>query len=172
MLAQGISDFFKTDANQAQESVESYPVKAMVIDDNDFDRRIIRRCLNEHPNIIHVHDSANGFQALEYIMIHKMRPDLIFLDVAMPVINGPEVMASLRRELEGGSSRVVMMSSLKEADFEQSGVLYGADSFLSKEYAISKMTAALHSYVDAIVNGEGWPDLRRADSSLDYGPAQ
>ena len=55
---------------------------ALVVDDEDLARLVIRELLSEHPEIEILSECANGFEAVKAFAQHK--PDLIFLDVQMP----------------------------------------------------------------------------------------
>ncbi len=69
-------------------------LKAIIIDDEPLACRIVRRYLQDESDIEIVQQCTNGAQALE--AIHQFDPDLLFLDVQMPVMNGFELLASLR----------------------------------------------------------------------------
>ncbi len=68
-------------------------VKTILIDDESLAREVVKHYLKDFPDIEVVAECADGFEALKAIAIHK--PDLIFLDVQMPKINGFEVLELL-----------------------------------------------------------------------------
>jgi len=68
-------------------------IKALIIDDEELGRKIIREYLLSHPEIQVMAECQDGFQALEAIGKHK--PDLLFLDIQMPEINGFELLDML-----------------------------------------------------------------------------
>ncbi len=65
-------------------------VKALIIDDEKLAREIIKKYLEENENIFLVGESSNGFDGIK--MINDEKPDVIFLDVQMPKINGFEML--------------------------------------------------------------------------------
>jgi two-component system, LytTR family, response regulator len=71
-------------------------LKAIIVDDEPLACRILRRYLQDDPEIEVVQQCNNGADALE--AIHKFHPDLIFLDVQIPRMNGFEVLASLNQD--------------------------------------------------------------------------
>lgn len=65
-------------------------VKVIIIDDEPLARSIVAEFLSHHPNMAIAAECGDGFQGLKAIQEHK--PDLIFLDVQMPKINGFEML--------------------------------------------------------------------------------
>jgi two-component system, LytTR family, response regulator len=68
-------------------------IKAIVIDDEPLAASIVKNYLENHPSITVVQECGNGFEGLKAILQH--RPELIFLDVQMPKINGFEMLELL-----------------------------------------------------------------------------
>lgn len=65
-------------------------IKAVIVDDEDLARRLLREYLQSVPDIEVVADCANGFDAVR--VANEMHPDLLFLDVQMPKLDGFEVL--------------------------------------------------------------------------------
>jgi two-component system, LytTR family, response regulator len=65
-------------------------IKAIIIDDEPLARSIIKEYLQRHPQIELVQECNDGFEGIKAIMQHH--PDLIFLDIQMPKINGFEML--------------------------------------------------------------------------------
>lgn len=68
-------------------------IKAILIDDEPLARHIVKEYLNKHQDIIIVDECGDGFEGVKAITQHK--PDLIFLDIQMPKINGFEMLELL-----------------------------------------------------------------------------
>jgi two-component system, LytTR family, response regulator len=68
-------------------------MNALIIDDERMARQELKRLLSAHPDIEIVGDAATGEQALE--LIQRLAPDVIFLDVQMPGMNGFELLEHL-----------------------------------------------------------------------------
>ena len=74
----------------------SKPYQSIIIDDEPIARERLARLLLEFPEFFKVIDTAaNGIEALEKIQKHQ--PDLIFLDIEMPGLNGFEVLEQLEK---------------------------------------------------------------------------
>ena len=78
--------------------------RALIVDDEELARHIIRELLQPHAEIEVVAESANGFEAVKAFAEHK--PDLIFLDVQMPKLSGFDVL-----ELIGEDAAVIFVTA-------------------------------------------------------------
>ena len=65
-------------------------IKAIIIDDEPLARMIVREYLGFYPEITIVQECSDGFEGIKAIQLHH--PDLIFLDIQMPKINGFEML--------------------------------------------------------------------------------
>ena len=83
------------------------PIRVLVVDDSAFMRHAVGRLIGEAGDIVVVGSAANGEEGLR--LAAQLRPDVITLDVEMPVLDGPGM---LRRLMVETPTRVVMLSSL------------------------------------------------------------
>ncbi|NLY18738.1 MAG: chemotaxis response regulator protein-glutamate methylesterase [Clostridiaceae bacterium] len=88
------------------DSKTATPIRVLIADDSIFVRKILKEILDEDPEIEVVGIARNGKEALE--VAGWVNPDVITLDVQMPVMDGLEC---LRHLMEQGSYAVVMISS-------------------------------------------------------------
>jgi two-component system, LytTR family, response regulator len=72
-------------------------IRAVIVDDEDLARQILREYLKREPDVEIVAECANGFAAVKAVSEHK--PDLLFLDVQMPKLDGFEVLELVDREV-------------------------------------------------------------------------
>src|ERR1700686_258885 len=68
-------------------------MKTLIVDDEPIARRVLREELENVPDVSIVGEAENGKQALQQIA--ELRPDLVFLDLQMPVMGGFEVVQNL-----------------------------------------------------------------------------
>ncbi|MBS1787726.1 MAG: response regulator transcription factor [Acidobacteria bacterium] len=74
-------------------AIETKPIRAVIVDDEPLGRTVIREMLRRDRDFAVVGECANGYEAIA--IINAERPDLVFLDVQMPEIDGFEVLSAL-----------------------------------------------------------------------------
>jgi two-component system LytT family response regulator len=72
-------------------------IGAVIVDDEELARSLVREMLREHPDIEVLAECANGFEAVKAVAEHK--PGLLFLDVQMPKLDGFEVLELIDQDL-------------------------------------------------------------------------
>jgi len=72
-------------------------LRALVVDDEALARTLLRECLAAHQDVEIVAECANGFEAVKAVA--DLRPDLVFLDIQMPKLDGFEVLELIGREV-------------------------------------------------------------------------
>jgi two-component system LytT family response regulator len=73
------------------------PIRAVIVDDEELARRVLREFLASQSDIEVIAECANGFDAVK--VIGESNPDLVFLDVQMPKLDGFEVLELIGREV-------------------------------------------------------------------------
>src|ERR1700754_1699904 len=71
-------------------------VRALIVDDEALSRKRIKRLLANDSGIEVIGECSDGQKAVE--AIHALTPDLVFLDIQMPVMNGFDVIRSIGSE--------------------------------------------------------------------------
>ncbi len=72
-------------------------IRALIVDDEQLARQRVRLLLGEEPDVEVIGESEDGFEAVD--QIQATRPDLVFLDVQMPEMDGFEVLRRVPRAL-------------------------------------------------------------------------
>jgi len=70
------------------------PARCLIVDDEDLARQQIIRLLAAQPNFQVIGEARNGVEALE--LIPELKPEVVFLDIEMPGLNGFDMLAQLR----------------------------------------------------------------------------
>jgi two-component system LytT family response regulator len=71
-------------------------IKALIVDDEAPAREVLREFLADYPQFVVAAECANGYEAVKAVAEH--RPDLLFLDIQMPKLDGFEVLELLDRK--------------------------------------------------------------------------
>jgi two-component system LytT family response regulator len=82
-------------------------MRAVIVDDEELARQMLREFLSHHPEIEIAAECANGFEAVKAVA--ELNPDLLFLDIQMPKLDGFEVL-----ELIGSDRAVVFVTAFDE----------------------------------------------------------
>lgn len=72
-------------------------IRAVVVDDEELARAVLRELVAAHPDIEIVAECANGFEAVK--AVNECKPNLVFLDIQMPKLDGFEVLELIGNEL-------------------------------------------------------------------------
>ena len=102
----------------------------LVIDDSEFDRRMIMRALHRTDNSLGFEELNNGSGVLE--TLESSRPDLILLDIRMPGPSGFEVLDTIKGHESFNSCHVVMISGSKAKCDKQMAKEKGAAAYFPK----------------------------------------
>ena len=123
-------------------------VKVLIIDDSVFMRTIIRDMLTKDTSIEIVGTATNGVEALE--KIQSLAPDLITLDIEMPVMNGIEVLKELQKRSKRPKILVLSTLTSKGADMTTQAIRLGADDFMLKPKDIPHVRDISQELIDKI----------------------
>ncbi len=103
-------------------------IKVLVIDDSAFMRRLYTNTINEDPNLNVIDTARNGQKGLE--KIKELEPDVVTLDVEMPVKNGIQTLKEIVKMDK--PVPVVMVSALDNRDTVMTALDLGAFDFIPK----------------------------------------
>jgi two-component system, chemotaxis family, protein-glutamate methylesterase/glutaminase len=107
-------------------------IKVLVVDDSVFMRKALSRMLEKDASIQVVGMASNGAEALE--KIDSLKPDVVTMDIEMPVMNGIE---ALKRIMQKQPLPVIMFSALTQegADVTMEALNIGACDFMTKDFS-------------------------------------
>jgi len=120
------------------------PSKILIADDILENRNLLKDILIENPEFT-VYEATNGLEALELSKVHK--PDLIFMDIRMPVMNGVEASRKIRQQKELANIPLVAVSAfttlIKESLYDTSVFDYS----LHKPITIKEFNEVLYHFL-------------------------
>lgn len=118
---------------------EAHPFQVMIVDDSAVIRGMIRRWLESDPAIAVVGSAADGEVAVREAA--KLQPDVILLDIEMPVMDGLTALPLLKKALP--NTHVVMASTLttRNADISLQAMRLGATDYIPKPASRTELSA-------------------------------
>ena len=124
-----------------QQDVNSMPNRILIADDSPLMRRQIRAILERDPGIRICGEAENGVEALQ--QVQESRPDLVVLDLRMPVMNG---LVATREIKKVAPNVVVLLFTLYDSpQIEVESKRAGADALLPKTAASTELPQVIHS---------------------------
>jgi two-component system, LytTR family, response regulator len=108
--------------------------RAVIVDDEELARQVLREFLTAHPEIEIAAECANGFEAVKSVT--ELKPDLVFLDVQMPKLDGFEVL-----ELIGTNAAVIFVTA--HDNYAIRAFEVHAVDYLLKPFGCDRFEAAL-----------------------------
>ncbi len=129
--------------NSAEENDFSH-LKVMVIDDSKTIRRTAETLLKKAG--CSVVTAEDGFEALSKIVHYE--PDIIFVDIMMPRLDGYQTCALIKNNQTFKSTPVVMLSS-KDGLFDKArGKIVGSEQYLTKPFTKKELIGAIGQHVE------------------------
>ena len=117
--------------------------KILVIDDSPFIFKAVKRALEPHCLEIVGH-AENGKQGLE--MIDELKPDLITLDITMPLLDGVEVANSLYEQKK--DTKIIMLSAMGDEVLLEQARQRGVEHFIPKPFKADQLLELVNRLLD------------------------
>ncbi|MBD2312232.1 response regulator [Desertifilum sp. FACHB-1129] len=107
--------------------------KILIVDDEPHIRLLLEQTLEElEDEGVELLIAENGQEALEIIQSEK--PDLVFLDVMMPLMNGFEVCRAVKNDVKIADVYIIMLTAKGQEFDKQKGQEVGADLYMTKPF--------------------------------------
>jgi CheY-like chemotaxis protein len=114
---------------------------ALVVDDELSNRIILKSLLNK--NGYEVIQAENGLEAVN--AYENIRPDIIFMDVMMPVMDGYEAVSRIREITTEGFVSIIFLTAMTDDDALAKCIDVGGDDFLTKPFSHTVLKAKIRS---------------------------
>jgi DNA-binding response OmpR family regulator len=123
--------------------------KVLIVDDEDHLRMLIEQALEDlEDEGVELITASNGEEALQLIV--EERPDLVFLDVMMPKMNGIEVCRRVKQELNLQHIYIIILTAKGQELDKKKGEEVGADLYMTKPFDPDKLLEKAREVVGAL----------------------
>ncbi|WP_137696868.1 response regulator transcription factor [Ruminiclostridium herbifermentans] len=126
-------------------------LKAMIIDDEDYIREGLKKIINWNGHGFYIcGEASNGLRGLT--QIRELNPDLVIVDVKMPIMDGLEMIKNLRKE--NIFCEFIVLSAYSDFKYAQSAIELGVDSYILKPIDQNVLIEKVCKAHDKIINNK------------------
>lgn len=123
---------------------DAAPIRAVIVDDTDDIRDLLRIVLRRAGYDV-VAEAADGRAGIEIVREH--RPDLVLLDLAMPVLDGLEALPTLRDLVPDAT--ILVLSGFGAEQMAERALAAGADGYVEKGQPLAALLGVIRELTDA-----------------------
>lgn len=116
-------------------------IEILLVDDHEMMRRGLRNMIEVQDDLSIVAEASDGEQAVK--LAHEISPDIIIMDINMPVMNGIEATKKITSEIE--DIQIIGLSLYKKEEAANNMLGAGASAFLTKDEAFETLSATIRS---------------------------
>ena len=121
--------------------------RVLLIDDDEDDRDFFLEVLSTtHPSI-KCATAVNGEDGLNWLIGQKTHPDLIFLDLNMPLMSGQQFLHAVKRHDSLSDIPIVILSTSSDQATKDNVMKLGATAFITKPDKISNWTKTIGEFL-------------------------
>lgn len=132
------------------------PSTILIVDDIKSNRNLIKAFLQGAA--FRLIEAENGYQAIE--MVRRERPDLILMDIRMPLMDGCEATERLRADPDSAGIPIIALTASGMKNEQQRIMKYGFDSLLTKPFQKSDLVRKLQHFIP-FQKTDGAPEPRQ-----------
>lgn len=130
---------------QCRADLAQVVMDVMVVEDNRLNMLLAETVLRDIAPQIRIHKATNGMEAIQHIE-NGLAPDLVFMDLQMPVIDGFET-TKIIRELYQAPMRIVALTASAISEVRDRCLASGMDDFLTKPFTRDQIAQLLQRHV-------------------------
>ncbi len=115
------------------------PLRVLLADDHEIVRQGLASLLGEERTVEIVGEAANGREAVN--LAHQLRPDVVIMDVSMPLMSGDEAARQIKQDLP--QTRIISLSMFEDPELREKMYQAGAESYVLKTAPFEELFAAI-----------------------------
>ena len=113
--------------------------RVVVVDDHKIVREGLATILSEQPDIEVIAQAGNGREAID--LVNRMHPDVVVMDVSMPLMNGDE--ATRQIKMMNPETRIIALSMFEDSEMIQKMFGAGAEGYVLKTAPSNTLLSAI-----------------------------
>ena len=121
-------------------------IKLLLADDEELFRKGISFLLQRQDNIQILYEANNGSEVLEYLKSSSIHPDIILMDLKMPMLNGVEATKLINKEFP--SIKIIALTSYNTKSFIANMIEIGAASYIVKNSSPEEMITTINQVIE------------------------
>lgn len=119
----------------------STQLTVLIVDDSELNRHLLERLVGTLGHAVKL--AANGLEAVEFCQTN--RPDMILMDINMPVMNGYEATEAIRKHLGEDWLPIIFLTALSDKTSLMKGLEIGGDDYLTKPIDFALLSAKINA---------------------------
>lgn len=136
-------------------------MKVLIVDDDELQRLFLQRLLRKNFQC-EVYEGKNGLEGLS--IVQKEHPDIVFLDVMMPIMDGKEMLESLRSDDTYRDTPVVVLSAANEKSLVTELIQLGVSDYLIKPISTHRACDRIGKIMSELRNKKQVKKVRPKDN--------
>lgn len=116
-------------------------VKVLIAEDHEIFREGVRKLIETFENVEKVYEARNGEECLK--LVEEIKPDVIFMDIKMPVLNGIECTRIISQKYP--DIKIIALTMYNEEEYIQDMLEAGAKGFLLKTCSITEIKNSINT---------------------------
>jgi len=118
-------------------------ISVLLADDQTLIRTAVSELVSHEPGFEVVGDAVNGRDAVE--RVRALRPDIVLMDIRMPVMDGIEATEEIRKDSGLDATRIIILTTFEEEDYVLRALRAGASGFVGKGTGAEELMNAIRT---------------------------
>lgn len=123
----------------------------LLVDDDADDRALFKHCIGRNKISVHLLEAENGLEAIRMLRLNTKQPDIIFLDINMPVMDGYSCLFKIKSDERLKNIPVIMFSTANKIFEETTALQKGALRYIQKPPSLSEFCLIIKTVVETIL---------------------